>query len=88
MVAGSVPPDGRDEYYDELAELWPDRPSRSGAKRAYRRKAERRVVVRSDRLAEPDTSRMSRALLAAERELAKARAEQAARAQEDADGDA
>lgn len=92
MVGGAVPSgsrDGRrDEYYDELAERWPERPSRRQAKRTYRRKAERRVVVRSERLAEPDTPRMSRALLAAERELAKARAEQAARAQEDADGHA
>lgn len=71
------------DYYDELAEHWPERPARKRAKRAYQRKQERRVVVRGERLPEPDGSKVSRALLAAQRELAQAQAEKDARAQED-----
>lgn len=72
-----------DDFYDQVQETWPEeRPSRKRVKRAYRRNANRRVVVRSERLPEPDAARMSKALLAAQRELAQAQAERDAHAQE------
>lgn len=86
MVAASYPnPDDHDALaaYEELQERWPERASR---KRAYRRKDARRTVVRAERLDRPDTERMSKALLAAQRELARAQAERNARAQEHRDG--
>lgn len=73
------------EYYEQLQERWPaDRPSRKRqrrTKRAYQRRQERRIHVRADRLDPPDTARLSRALLAAQRELAQAQAEADARSQ-------
>lgn len=89
MVAAPSSPldgdEGREEYYDELQERWPEeRASRKRPKkRAYRRKEGRRVVVRGQRLNQPDTARMSRALLAAQRELAQAEAEKKARTEGD-----
>lgn len=82
MVAPSYPqPDNHDTEaaYEELHEYWPERASR---KRAYRRKEHRRIVVKAERLDPTDASRVSKALLAAQRELARAAAE--ARAEEDA----
>lgn len=81
-------PDSED-FYDELQERWPtERPSRkrrkSGrgeAKRSYRRKDGRQVTVRGERLDPPDTARLARALLAAQRELTKAQTEADAQAQ-------
>lgn len=67
-------------YFDEMQERWPaERPSRRRAKRAYRRKEGRRIVVRSERLPEPDLTRMSKALLEAQRELGLLQAERDAR---------
>lgn len=91
MVNRQQPPkpdvdgDSGDDFYDELQEQWPaERPSRkrrrTTAKRAYHRKDGRHVVVRGERLDPPDTVRLSRALLAAQRELAQAQAEAEARA--------
>lgn len=73
----AVPEPRRDTaYYEQLQEQWPaERPSRKRA----RGKRERRITVRAERLEQPDTARMSRALLAAERELAAAKAEAEAR---------
>ena len=72
-----------DDGYDELQERWLEqRPSRKAAKRAYRRKNARQIVVTAERLPQPNTTRMSSALLAAQRELAKAQAERDAEAQE------
>jgi hypothetical protein len=77
-----APDDDRSaSYYEELQEQWPERASRRRTKRAYRRKEQRRIVVRGERLDEPDTARMSRALLAAQRELARMQAERDARAE-------
>ncbi len=71
-----------DDYYEALQERWPaERPSRKRAKRPYRRQEERKLHVEARRLETPDTERMSRALLAARRELAKARADAEARQQ-------
>lgn len=85
MVA-ALPLPGDDDSLAELQERWPDRrASKRAAKRAYQRENGRRIVVRSERLAEPDTARMSKALLAAQRELAQAAAERDARAQEHGD---
>lgn len=84
MVSQPAAADDQPNYYDDLTEQWPsERPSR---KRAYRRKDNRRVVVRGERLETPDVVRLSRALLLAQRELAKAEAEQAARNQEPGNG--
>lgn len=74
-------PNGSDDY-DELSERWPDRPSRKRAKRTYRRQLNR-VKIRSERLDVPDASRISRALLQAQRDLKSAQEEKDARAQED-----
>lgn len=91
MVAAPMPrrASDYDGEYDELQQRWPDeRPSRKKrVKREYRRRDGREVVVRSERRDEPDTARMSRALLAAQRELAQIEAEQAARRQGNGDGD-
>lgn len=76
-------PMSNSDYYDGLSEHWPERPSRKRAKRVYRRQVERRIVVRSERLDPPDTQRLSRALLRAQRDLAEAQAEKDARAQEE-----
>lgn len=65
-----------DNYYERMQESWPDeRPSRKRAKRRHRQTPGRRVVVKAERKPEVNASRMSRALLAAQRELAKAQAE-------------
>lgn len=86
MVA-TLPLPGDGDPFEELQEQWPQqRPSRRHPKRPYQRKNGRRVVVRSERLAEPDAARMSKALLAAQRELAQAQAERDAQAQEHRDG--
>lgn len=63
------------------AELAKGRASRRHPKRAYRQQHQRRIVVRSKRLPEPDVARLSRALLQAQRELARAQAEAEARHQ-------
>lgn len=63
------------------AELAKGRASRRHPKRAYRRHHQRRIVVRAERLSEPDVARLSRALLQAQRELAEAQAEADARRQ-------
>jgi hypothetical protein len=69
-------------FYERMQETWPaERPSRKRGKRTYRRQNERRVTVRADRLDQPDAAHLSRALLAAQRELARAEAEAAARRQ-------
>lgn len=73
---------GGSDDYDALTEQWPERPSRKRAKRAYQRKQGRQIVVQAERLDEPNTARMSKALLAAQRELAEAQAEKEARDQE------
>lgn len=70
-----------DEYYDDLARHWPERPARKRARRAYQRKQERRIVLKAERVDPPDTARMSKALLAAQRELARAQAETQAESQ-------
>lgn len=76
MVSPSAAGDDELGYYDEVEESWPtERPSRKRAKRVYRRKQAKRVVVRAERLDAPDTSRVSRALLRAQRELARVQAE-------------
>jgi len=73
--------DTREAYYEQLVESWPaERPS-SRKKRAYQRKRERRVEVRAERREQPSTARMSKALLAAQREVAKLQAEADARAE-------
>jgi hypothetical protein len=82
VVAASYPNSDDRDVYEELQERWPEeRPSRKRPKRAYRRKEARRVVVQTERLDPPDTARMSKALLAAQRELARAQAERDARAE-------
>jgi hypothetical protein len=81
-----------EDFYDELQERWPtERPSRKRrkpgefeAKRSYRRKDGRQVTVRGERLDPPDTARLARALLAAQRELAKAQTEVEAQTQKHA----
>lgn len=79
--ASGVDPDDLADYYDDLVERWPaERPSRRRAKRASRRSPERQIVVRAERRDMPDTARVSRALLAAQRELARLHAENEARA--------
>lgn len=87
MVTGptsGMKPDDLEEYYDELVERWPaQRPSRR-AKRASRRTADRQIVVRAERRDAPDGAHVSRALLAAQRELARLQAENEARAAADA----
>lgn len=82
-VVGIPLPPGSPDDYDDLSERWPERPSRKRAKRNYRRQSQRRIVVRAERLDLPDAGRMSKALLAAQRELAAAQAEKDARAQEE-----
>ncbi|GAA1508636.1 hypothetical protein GCM10009788_11120 [Nocardioides humi] len=80
---GGIADDEREAYYDEVQERWPaERPSRKRSKRDRQRRGERKVVVRSQRLPAPDTARVSRALLVAQRELAKVEAERAARLQD------
>ena len=64
------------------AELAKGRASRRHPKRAYRRQHRRRIVVRGERLPEPDVARLSHALLQAQRELARAQAEAEARCQD------
>ena len=84
MVAQPLPsrsPD--DEYYDELGERWPERPSRTrAAKRAYQRKQARQVTVRAERRDRTDVPKISKALRAAERDLAARQVENDARDQE------
>jgi hypothetical protein len=63
------------------AELTKGRASRRHPKRAYRTQRQRRIVVRGERLPEPDVTKVSRALLQAQRELAQAQAEAEARRQ-------
>jgi hypothetical protein len=63
------------------ADLTKGRASRRHPKGAYRRQHQRRIVVRGERLPEPDVSRLSRALLQAQRELAQAQAEAEAQRQ-------
>lgn len=70
---------GDDEYYEQLQESWPA-PRASRKRRSYQRKRERRVEVRAERREQPSTARMSKALLAAQREIAKLQAEADARA--------
>ena len=78
MVTGRTQPG--DESFEELQERWPqERPSKRHPKRAYRRKSNRQVVIRAERLPEPSTTRMSKALLAAQRELSRLEAERDAR---------
>lgn len=73
-----------DNYYEQVQESWPDeRPSRKRARRRYRKTQRRRVVVKAERKQDIDAVRMSRALLAAQRELAQAQAEHDARRQEE-----
>jgi len=81
-TAVASPPPGDDESYLEWLEAsFGDEPSRRRAKRTYRRKDEHRIHVRSQRLTAPDASRMSQALLQAQRQLAQAQAETEARQQ-------
>lgn len=68
------------DRYGELQDSWPERPSRKRERRAYRRRQERHVVVEAKPREQTSTSRMSRALLAAQRELAQAQTEKEARA--------
>ncbi|WP_459976065.1 hypothetical protein [Nocardioides pyridinolyticus] len=76
-----IPTDGSQDYYEALQAAWPEeRPSRKRRRRQFRKAGSRRVVVTSARLEEPDADRMSRALLAAQRELARAQEEKEARA--------
>lgn len=76
--------DADDAAYEQLQEVWPaERPSRRRrVKHGRRRRDERQIRVRAERLDPPDTARLSHALLTAQRELAQARAERDARAQE------
>lgn len=85
MVTAMYPAPGDDSAYEAMQEHWQERPSRKQAPRAYRRKEQRQVVVTAERLPRPDVERMSRALLAAQRQLAKAAAERDAQAQEHGD---
>lgn len=76
-AVGSPPPDD-DSYFEYLEASFTDRPKQR-RKRTYRR--EGRLHVRSQRLPEPDTARMSKALIQAQRLLAQAQAEAEARQQ-------
>lgn len=78
-VIASPPPEDDEGYLDWLEASFADRPSRKRTKRTYRR--EQRIHVRSQRLDAPDASRISKALLQAQRQLAQAQAEAEARRQ-------
>lgn len=68
------------DYYERLEARWPEeRPSRKRRRRARRQRGQV-VVTRAEKLAKPDAERMSRALLAAQRELTRAQADAEARA--------
>jgi hypothetical protein len=75
----SPPPEDDEAYFEWLEASFGERPSRRKAKRSYQRRSDRRVVVRGERLEQPDVARLSRALLAAQRELGQAQAEAEAR---------
>ena len=82
VTSGAPTPNNGDAYYERLQEAWPsERPSARRQRRAYSRKTRRQVVIRAERLEQPDPVRMSRALIAAQRELVAAQAETAARDQ-------
>lgn len=86
-AVASPPPEDDESYLDWLEASFADRPSRKRAKRTYRR--EQRIQVRSQRLPTPDSARMSKALIQAQRQLAQAQAETEARlhvAEENGDG--
>lgn len=86
-MVSALPPnsDAYDENYDRLQESWPaERPSRKRRRREQR--PQRRIVVKATRRAEPDAAHMSKALLAAQRELERRQAE--ADAQQTAEGSA
>lgn len=71
---------------DELMErLSVDRPSRRRKRRQYRRSRQRQVRVHGERHEVVDHERMSKALVAAQRELAAAQAEAEARRQAEVD---
>lgn len=78
-TAVASPPPDDESYFEYLEASLAERPSRRRAKRNYRR--EGRLHVRSQRLPSPDTVRMSKALLRAQRDLAQAQAEAEARQQ-------
>lgn len=87
MVKRRISADGSDSYYDQLQESWPEeRPSRRRQRRTHRRKEERQVVVEPKRLPRPSTAHISRALLAAQRELAQAQAEKEAQSNQSPEG--
>ena len=75
-IAGPPPDD--EQYFEHLEASFADRPKRR-RKRTYRRDG--RLEVRSERLPAPDTARMSKALIQAQRLLAEAQAEADARQQ-------
>jgi hypothetical protein len=75
-------PSADDEaYYQRLEESWPAERASRKKKRRYERKRDRRVEVYVDPHEEPSASRMSKALLAAQRELAQRQREADARAE-------
>ena len=79
MVSAPSPHEpGAEDFYDQVQDRWPDeRPSRR--RRKQRQAKDKRVVVHAVRREQPDAARMSRALLAAQRELEVLRAEAEAR---------
>lgn len=77
-TAVASPPPDDESYFEYLEASFADRPKRR-QKRRYRRGG--RLHVRSERLPSPDTTRMSKALLRAQRDLAQAQAEAEARQQ-------
>lgn len=84
MVTQTLPASPEEPDFERWeAELARGRASKRHRKRAYRRHHYRRIVVRSERLPEPDVARLSRALLQAQRQLARAQAEAEARHQAD-----
>lgn len=77
-ILASPPPED-ESYFEFLEASFAERPPRRRAKRSYRRGG--RIHVRSERLAAPDPTRMSKALIQAQRLLAQAQAETEARQQ-------
>ncbi|MCX6398318.1 MAG: hypothetical protein NTX33_00100 [Propionibacteriales bacterium] len=78
-----------DDNHQALEDLWLERLARRSSRRQAKqraRRAGRRIVVEADTRPQPDTERMSRALLALRRQLDAAAAERAARTGDDAGG--
>lgn len=86
-AVASPPPEDDGSYLDWLEASFAERPSRKHRKRNYRRKADHRIEVDSRRLATPDASRISKALLQAQRQLAQAQVEADARQQTNPTGE-